>query len=276
MRSIQVADAVRFSRMSTEELRTSFLIEGLFQPGEIDLVYVDLDHAIIGSVVPSGEPLSLEPLRELNSQCFAEHRELGILNIGNMGVVLVDGISHDLAYLDSLYVGKGAEHITFLSLSTQSLAEYFLVSYPAHMPRPTERIDVGRTRPVVTGSPKNSNLQRDTPLIYREGVQSCQLTMGFTEIAMGSAWNTMPAQMHRQRSEIRLYFEMKPEERVLHLLGPSHETRHVIVANKQVVITPSWSIHAGVGTSNYIFCWSMGGEHPSYDELKTIDPAELR
>ena len=262
--------------MSTEELRASFLIDGLFQPGEINLTYVDLDHAIVGSVVPLAEPLTLEAEPNPHSKFFAEHREIGILNVGDVGVVLVDGVAHDLAFLDSLYIGKGSEHITFLSLSSQSPAEYYLLSYPAHKSYPAARVDVGHTRPIVTGSPRNADLQRDTRIIHSGGVQSCQLTMGFTEVAIGSAWNTFPPRTHKNRSEVRLYFELKPDDRVLHLLGPSNETRHIVVSNKQAVVTPSWSIHAGVGTSNYIYCWGMGGDHPVYDETRIIVPNELR
>ncbi len=273
---IQVADAVRFTRMSTEELRASFLIEGLFAPGEINLSYVDLDHAIVGSVVPLAEPLTLEAPPNHQSRFFAEHREIGILNIGDVGVVLVDGVAHDLAFLDSLYIGKGSEHITFLSLSAQSPAEYYLISYPAHKSYPAVRVGVGNTQPVVTGSPRNADLQRETQLIHKEGIQSCQLTMGFTEVAIGSAWNTLPPQIHQKRSEVRLYFDLKPDDRVLHLIGPPQETRHILVSNKQAVVTPSWSIHAGVGTSNYIFCWGMGGEHPEDTVTETLTSMELR
>ncbi|MDE3202247.1 MAG: 5-dehydro-4-deoxy-D-glucuronate isomerase [Acidobacteriota bacterium] len=276
MRSIQVADAVRFTRMSTEELRASFLIDGLFAPGEINLTYIDLDHAIVGSVVPLAEPLTLEALPSSHSKFFAEHREIGILNVGDVGVVLVDGVAHDLAFLDTLYIGKGSEHITFLSLSAQSPAEYYLISYPAHKSFPAARVDVGHTRPVVSGSPRNADLQRNTRIIHPGGVQSCQLTMGFTEVAIGSAWNNFPPQLHKRRSEVRLYFELKPNDCVLHLLGPAHETRHIVVSNKQVVVTPSWSIHGGVGTSNYIVCWGMGGDHPAYDEPEMVSPDTLR
>ena len=261
--------------MSTEELRASFLIEDLFQPGQIDLAYINLDHAVVGSVVPRAEPLTLEAYPDLSAKFFTEHREIGVLNTGDVGVVLVDGIAHDLAFLDSLYIGKGAEHVTFLSLSDQSPAEFYLISYPAHAKHPTQRIDISSTTPVVSGSPKNSDLQRDTSVIHRNGARSCQLTMGFTEVAIGSSWNTMPPQMRKRRSEIRLYFELKPEDRVLHLIGPSHETRHIVVGNKQVVVTPDWSIHAGVGTSNYMYCWGMGGESQSYDSMETVAAAEL-
>lgn len=276
MRFIQVADAVRFTRMSTDELRASFLIDELFAPGEINLTYIDLDHAIVGSVIPLAEPLTLDALPGEHSKFFAEHREIGILNVGDVGVVLVDGVAHDLAFLDTLYIGKGSEHITFLSLSAQSPAEYYLISYPAHKSFPAARVDVGHTRPVVTGSPRNADLQRNTGVIYPEGVQSCQLTMGFTEVAIGSTWNNFPPQLHKKRSEVRLYFELKPNDRVLHLMGPANETRHIVVSNKQVVVTPSWSIHGSVGTSNYIVCWGMGGEHASSGEPETVAPDSLR
>ena len=276
MRSIQSADAVRFARMTAEELRACFLIEDLFEPGKISLVHSDLDHAVVGSAVPVGEPLILDADPDLCAKYFTQRREIGVLNVGEAGVVLVDGVAYDLAFLDSLYIGRGSEHITFLSISAQAPAEYFLISYPAHATYPAERIDVGRTNPMVLGSPRTSDLRRTTRLIHQEGVRSAQLMMGFTEVAIGSTWNTQPPQIHKRRSEIRLYFELKGEERVLHLIGPPQETRHLVVANKQVVLSPSWSINSGVGVANYVYCWAMGGENHGCDDVESVAADQLR
>jgi 4-deoxy-L-threo-5-hexosulose-uronate ketol-isomerase len=262
--------------MTSEELRASFLVDGLFHRGQIDLVYVDLDHAVVGSAVPASEPLILQTDPELCARFFTERREIGIINIGDSGVILVDGVAFDLAFLDSLYIGRGCEDISFMSLNQNAPAEYFLLSYPAHTAYPSERIDVNRTTPIILGSPRTADLHRTTRVIHEDGVRSCQLVMGFTEVAMGSAWNTMPPKTHKRRSEIRLYFELKPEDRVLHLIGPPQETRHLIVANKQAVISPPWSINASVGTGSYIFSWGMGGENHGCDDIETIPASQLR
>lgn len=276
MRFIQTSDAVRFARMTSEELRASFLVDELFHSGQIDLVYVDLDHAVVGSAVPQEEPLILQSDPDLCARYFTQRREIGVINIGESGVVLVDGVTYDLAFLDSLYIGRGCEDISFMSLNPNAPAEYFLLSYPAHTSYPPSRIDANRTTPIVMGSPRTADLHRTTRLIHQDGVRSCQLVMGFTEVAMGSAWNTMPAKTHKRRSEIRLYLEMKPEDRVLHLIGPPQETRHLMVANKEAVISPAWSINSGVGTGNYIYCWGLGGENHGCDDTESIPASELR
>ncbi len=275
MRLIQVADVVRYPRMTTEELRAAFLLENLFQPGCLDLAYVDLDRVVIGSAVPLIEPLSLEPAPLLRADYFAERRELGILNVGRAGVVLIDGNAYDLANLDALYVGRGSKSISFLSTDPSAPAEYYLLSYPAHTTYPLTRVETAGSEKVVIGSPDAANLRRITKVIHLEGVQSCQLVMGYTELGIGSVWNTMPPHTHMRRTEVYFYFGLGPEERVIHLMGPRRETRHIVVANKQVVVSPGWSIHAGVGTSSYTFCWGMGGENQVYNDMDPVAIADL-
>ncbi len=275
MRLIQVADEVRYARMTTEELRATFLLENLFQPGFLDLAYVDLDRVVIGSAVPLVEPLSLEADPVLRADYFAERRELGILNIGGAGVVLVDGSAYDLSHLDALYLGRGTKSISFLSTDPSAPAEYYLLSYPAHTTYPLARVETANSEKVVIGTPDAANLRRITKVIHLEGVQSCQLVMGYTEIGIGSVWNTMPPHTHMRRTEVYFYFGLRPEERVIHLMGPPRETRHIVVANKQVVVSPGWSIHAGVGTSSYTFCWGMGGENQVYNDMDPVAIAEL-
>lgn len=275
MRLIQVADVVRYPRMTTEELRAAFLLENLFQPGCLDLAYVDLDRVVIGSAVPLIEPLSLEPDPLLRADYFAERRELGILNVGRAGVVLIDGNAYDLANLDALYVGRGSKSISFLSTDPSAPAEYYLLSYPAHTTYPLTRVETAGSEKVVIGSPDAANLRRITKVIHLEGVQSCQLVMGYTELGIGSVWNTMPPHTHMRRTEVYFYFGLGPEERVIHLMGPPRETRHIVVANKQVVVSPGWSIHAGVGTSSYTFCWGMGGENQVYNDMDPVAIADL-
>ena len=275
MKMLATADQIRYPRMSTGELRAAFLITGLFRPGHIDLVYTDQDRAIVGSAVPLETPLTLPTDDALRAAYFTERRELGILNIGGAGSVEADGATFDLGPLDALYLGRGTREIAFLSRDSQHPAEYYLLSYPAHGSWPAGLVRSSAIAPVELGSPAQANHRFITKLIYEAGVRSCQLVMGFTRLAPGSIWNTMPPHTHMRRSEIYLYFNLAEGERVMHLMGPAHETRHLVIANKQVVISPGWSIHAGAGTSNYSFCWGMGGENQVYDDMDKLAIAEL-
>lgn len=275
MRLIQVADAVRYSRMTTEELRAAFLVDGLFNPGRIDLAYIDLDRTIVGSAVPHDAPLPLNSDADLRANYFTERREMGILNIGGAGAVEVNGSAYELGNLDALYVGRGCEQITFSSRDKSEPAEFYLLSYPAHASYPTSVVTPVTLQATALGSPESANHRRIHRLIHLEGVRSSQLVMGYTMLSPGSVWNTMPPHTHMRRSEVYLYFNLPATDRVVHLMGPAHETRHIVVANKQVVISPGWSIHAGVGTASYIFCWGMGGENQVYSDMDPLAIADL-
>jgi 4-deoxy-L-threo-5-hexosulose-uronate ketol-isomerase len=275
MRLIQVADAVRYPRMTTDELRDAFLVDKLFQPGRIDLTYVDLDRTVIGSAVPLGKPLALETDPDLRADYFTERRELGVLNIGAAGAMEVDGVTYQLSNLDALYVGRGSKLITFSSHNASAPAEFYLLSYPAHATYPVAKVEAGAAESAVLGSSETANHRRINRLIHLQGVRSCQLVMGYTQLTQGSVWNTMPPHTHMRRSEVYLYFNLKPEDRVIHLMGPAHETRHIVVADKQVVVSPGWSIHAGVGTASYTFCWGMGGENQVYSDMDPLAIADL-
>jgi 4-deoxy-L-threo-5-hexosulose-uronate ketol-isomerase len=275
MRLIQVADHVRYSRMTTDELRSAFLVDSLFESGLITLAYIDLDRTVVGSAVPLETPLTLESDPDLRAAFFTERRELGVLNIGAPGAVEVDGTRFELSNLQALYIGRGNRQITFSSADASTPAEFYLLSYPAHATYPPTKIDSGSVDPVVLGSPETANHRRVTKLIQLEGVKSCQLVMGFTQLSQGSVWNTMPPHTHMRRSEVYLYFNLPPADRVIHLMGPAGQTRHIVVANKQVVASPGWSIHAGVGTANYTFCWGMGGENQVYNDMDPLRIADL-
>ena len=275
MRLIQVADAVRYPRMTTDEVRAAFLVDKLFQFGHIDLAYVDLDRTIVGTAVPLGEPLALDTDADLRAAYFTERRELGILNIGGGGTVEVEGVTFELANLDALYVGRGNKVIHFSSLDSLTPAEFYLLSYPAHSSYPVAKIAARAAESTVLGSAETANHRRINRLIHLDGVRSSQLVMGFPQLTAGSVWNTMPPHTHMRRSEVYLYFNLKPEDRVMHMMGPAHETRHIVVANKQVVVSPGWSIHAGVGTASYTFCWGMGGENQVYSDMDPLAIAEL-
>ncbi|HUX44505.1 MAG TPA: 5-dehydro-4-deoxy-D-glucuronate isomerase [Terracidiphilus sp.] len=275
MKILQMADAVRYRTMTTEELRETFLVDNLFAPGELALNYVDLDRTVIGSAVPLAEPLRLPTDDALKASYFTERRELGVLNIGGPGSVMVNAEEFALSQLDALYVGRGNEDVRFASADQSHPAEFYLLSYPAHAEYPTRKITSAELERVQLGSPESANAREITKLIHLEGARSCQLVMGFTQMASGSVWNTMPPHTHMRRSEVYLYFHLAKGERIMHLMGPAHETRHLAVADKQVVISPGWSIHAGVGTRNYSFCWGMGGENQVYSDMDPVAVAEL-
>lgn len=276
MKLLQMADPVRYSRMTTEELRETFLLSDLFQPGKLDLVYADLDRAVIGSAVPTDKTLALPCPDMLKAKFFTERRELGILNIGGQGTVTVNGEKFALGHLDGLYVGRGNENVQFDSAGAARPAEFYLLSYPAHTEFPTRLMKAAEQAHTTLGSPETANRRDITRLIHLGGVRSCQLVMGFTQLATGSVWNTMPAHTHNRRSEVYLYFNVPATDRVIHLMGPANETRDLVIADKQVVVSPGWSIHAGVGTTNYTFCWGMGGENQDYDDMDRLTVADLK
>jgi 4-deoxy-L-threo-5-hexosulose-uronate ketol-isomerase len=275
MKILQMADSVRYRTMTTEELRETFLVTDLFQPGKLSVTYVDLDRTVIGSAVPTGNALPLPTYEPLKSNYFTERRELGVLNIGGAGNVTVNGATHRLDKLDALYVSRGNEQVVFSSNDAEQPAEFYLLSYPAHAEYPTTLIPSATLAKTKLGSAENANAREITRLIHLEGTRSCQLVMGFTELATGSVWNTMPPHTHMRRSEVYLYFDLPSDQRVIHLMGPAHETRSLAMANKQAVVSPGWSIHAGVGTSNYRFCWGMGGENQVYSDMDALAIAEL-
>jgi len=262
--------------MNTEELRETFLLEGMFEPGEIELAYVDLDRTVIGSAVPTKGALKLETEPELRSDYFLERRELGILNVGGPGSVVVDGKTFELDKLDCLYAGRGSKEVSFTSKDAAKPAYFYLLSYLAHADYPTAMVKFAELKGLELGSVETCNKRTIYKAIYKEGIKSCQLVMGFTLLASGSNWNTMPAHTHMRRSEVYFYFDVDPEHRVFHLMGPPDATSHLVVADKEVVVSPGWSIHAGVGTKNYGFCWGMGGENQAYDDMDGVAIAELK
>ena len=273
---LYTADPVRYARMTTEELRGSFLVDRLFLPDGIAMVYCDVDRAILGSAVPTTKALSLESAPELRAETFCERRELGILNIGGPGTIAVDGIEHPTAPRDALYVGRGSRAITFASDTAQTPARYYLLSYPAHAAHPTVQVKHSEAETVHLGSTEMSNKRAIYKLIQPGTADSCQLVMGFTVLAPGCVWNTMPPHSHERRMEIYMYFDLPEDARVFHIMGRPDETRHIVVADGQAVISPSWSIHCGVGTSAYTFCWGMGGENQAFDDMDHLTIDQLK
>ncbi len=276
MKLLQMADRIRYSRMTTDELRETFLLEGLFKPGEIEFVYVDLDRTVIGSAVPAGSALKLETDPMLRAEYFLERRELGILNVGGAGSVVVDGVTFELDKLSCLYAGRGSKSVEFSSKTASDPACFYLLSYPAHKEYPAAMVKFSDLEGLKLGAEETCNKRVIYKAIHKDGLQSCQLVMGFTLLESGSNWNTMPPHTHARRSEIYFYFDMDAAHRVVHLMGPTDETKHIMVADKEVVVSPGWSIHAGVGTKNYAFCWGMGGENQDYSDMDIATIAGLR
>jgi 4-deoxy-L-threo-5-hexosulose-uronate ketol-isomerase len=273
---LYTADPVRYARMTAEELRESFLVDQLFTADSIAMVYSDVDRAILGSAVPATRTLSLESAPELRADTFCERRELGVLNIGGSGTITVDGTDYPMAPRDALYVGRGSRAITFASDATRAPARYYLLSYPAHTAHPTVHVEQSEAETVHLGSTETSNKRTIYKLIQPGTAESCQLVMGFTVLAPGSMWNTMPPHSHERRMEIYMYFDLPEEARVFHIMGRPEETRHIVVADGQAVISPSWSIHCGVGTSAYTFCWGMGGENQAFDDMDHLTIDQLK
>ena len=276
MRLYQMADAIRYEMMNTEELRETFLLEDMFQPGEIELAYVDVDRTVIGGAVPTSGALKLETQPELRADYFLERRELGVFNVGGAGSVTVDGKTYELDKMDTMYVSRGSKEVSFASKDAKAPAYFYLLSYPAHAVYPTAMVKFADIKPVDLGSLETCNKRKIYKAIHREGIKSCQLVMGFTLLDVGSNWNTMPAHTHMRRSEVYFYFDVDPAQRVLHLMGPPDATSHLVMKDKEVVVSPGWSIHAGVGTKNYGFCWGMGGENQDYADMDPVKIEELR
>jgi 4-deoxy-L-threo-5-hexosulose-uronate ketol-isomerase len=267
-----MADPVRYPAMTTAQIRETFLIDALYAPGALVQAYVDLDRAVVGMATPLATPIAFAADEMLRANYFLERRELGALNIGGKGVIHVDGTEYTLDNLDCLYIGRGVKEIVFESTNAYAPAIFYLLSYPAHASYPTTLVRKDQASPVELGSAETCNRRTIYKYIYLDGVQSCQLVMGVTHLYPGSAWNTMPAHTHMRRSEIYMYFNLAEEARIFHLMGPAEETRHLVMKNREAVVSPGWSIHAGAGTQAYSFCWGMGGENQDYGDM---DPAPL-
>lgn len=260
--------------LSTEELRERFMIGGLIQPGAVTAHYTDLDRMIVGAAVPTTSPLTLPSAKETGTSYFLERREIGILNIGAAGSVTVGSTKHELGALDCLYIGLGEKDVSFES-AAGGQAQFLFISTPAHAKHPTaivRRADV-KTDPI--GDPAKANRRRINKLIHPDGVKSCQLVMGFTEFEPGSLWNTMPAHTHSRRTEIYVYFDLG-ENVVFHFMGEPTRTRHLVVRDREAVLSPSWSIHCGAGTGAYRFLWAMGGDNQVFSDMDAVPMSALK
>ncbi len=260
----------------TATLRRHFLVERVFVSGELSLTYTHVDRVVFGGAMPTKQSLFLEGGKVFGTPYFLDRRELGIINLGAAGRVLIDGESHPLGHGDGLYVGQGKQSVAFCSDDPARPAKFYLVSTPAHTRYPTVFISQDKANPRQLGAAESCNVRTIYQYVHPAVCQSCQLVMGLTVLEPGSVWNTFPPHTHERRMEVYLYFDMAPATRVFHLHGQPQETRHIVMANEQAVISPSWSIHAGVASGAYAFVWAMAGENQTFDDMDSVDPSELK
>lgn len=265
-----LVDSTRAERMSAKELRAAFLVEGLFAPGEVKLLHWEAERTICGSAVPLGSALALVAPPELKATSFCARRELGVVNVGGAGRVTVDGAVHDLAHRDALYVGRGAKEVVFASGEAAKPALFYLVSYPCHASHPTMRVTQAEAETLRLGEPARANVRTLRRYVHPGAFPTGQLVMGVTDLDTGSVWNTMPPHRHARRTEIYLYFDLAPDAVAFHFMGRPGETRHLVVRNLQVALSPVWSMHFAAATSRYAFVWAMGGENQEFDDMQGV------
>lgn len=270
-----------FKRYTTEEIRNEFLIESLFVENKTVSVYTHVDRMVIMGCMPVSKTVSIEESMDvwgsLGVNYFLERRELGIFNVApGIGRIIVDGTEYTLGYKDCLYIAMGAKEVLFASNDIANPAKFYMVSAPAHRSYETRLLTKADAAKKRLGALETSNRRSINQFIHTSVLKTCQLCMGLTELEPGSVWNTMPAHTHERRMEVYYYFEVPENEVIFHFMGRGRETRHIVMQNEQAVISPSWSIHAGAGTSNYTFIWAMGGENQAFDDMDPLAQIDLR
>ncbi len=258
----------------TQRLRDSFLIKDLFQEGKIKMMYSHIDRIIVGGVIPT-EQVRLEVGGEIRAEYFLQRREMGIINIGGFGKVIVDGHVYELDQYDGLYIGRGAKEILFESKDLSMPAKFYFNSAPAHKEYPIKLIRQSDCQKIELGSLETSNHRTICKYILPGQVDSCQLVMGMTTLKKGSVWNTMPCHTHDRRMEVYLYLDLEENDAIFHYMGEPQETRHIVMRNEEAVISPSWSIHSACGTRNYSFIWGMVGENQDFDDMDGVAMEDL-
>ena len=262
---------------STEQLRKEFLVEKVFEPGKISLTYTHNDRMIFGGVTPTEKELEITLDKELGVDYFLERRELGVINIGGPGFIEIDGQKEEMKKQDGYYIGKETRHVVFSSQDAENPAKFYISSVPAHHKYPNVKISIDQVKPMETGEGLTLNERKIYQYIHPNVCESCQLQMGYTILEPGSAWNTMPCHTHERRMEAYVYFDYANEDTcVFHMMGKPDETKHLVVENKKAIISPSWSIHSGVGTSNYSFIWAMCGENITYTDMDMVQMDQLK
>lgn len=276
MRTYYAHSPEDIAHYATEDLRREFLQEEIFMPGKISLSYLHYDRQIFGGVMPTEKPLEIVLDKSLGVSYFLERRELGVINIGGLGAIVIDGKEEQMKKQDGYYIGKETKDVIFKSENANDPAKFYIVSTPAHHKYPNVKIAIDKINPKVTGEAKTLNQRKIYQYIHPNVCESCQLQMGYTILEPGSGWNTMPAHTHERRMETYLYFDMQPDTKVFHFMGKPDETKHLAMSNEQAAISPSWSIHSGVGTSDYTFIWAMCGENITYDDMDFVDMKDLK
>jgi len=262
--------------LNSSKMREMYHISGIFIPDDVSLTFSHIERMINGGVMPVNKAIELNEVPALSKGPFLARRELGVINVGGNGKVLVDGKEWALAAREGLYIPQGTEKLVFSSDSKDAPAKFYLASTPAHARYETVKIDIKKANPMPVGSPATANARTIYQYINPDICKSAQLLMGLTSLQEGSVWNTMPCHLHERRAETYFYFDLKPDARVVHIMGEPHETRHIFVANEEAVISPPWGIHTGCGTSNYSFIWAMGGENQEYKDVAWVPMDSLR
>lgn len=264
--------------LDTAGLRKEFLVTNIFTADRYTMTYSHIDRIIVGGVMPVTRSVSVggEVGKQLGVSYFLERRELGVINIGGPGTITVDGVGYEIGHRDALYVGKGAKEVVFDSIDKNRPARFYYNCAPAHTTYPTKRVTPADAAPVTLGEDITSNRRTINKYFVPDVLETCQLSMGLTELAPGNLWNTMPCHTHERRMEVYFYFGLEENSCVFHMMGQLQETRHIVVQNEQAVISPSWSIHAGVGTRSYTFIWGMVGENQVFDDMDHVKVGDLR
>lgn len=265
-----------FKKYGTEKIRKEFLVENILEPGNVRMVYSLIERYIVGGAMPIDQAIQLETIEPLKAEYFCQRREVGIINVGGKGKVIVDGVEYTLNFKDALYVGRGSKEVLFVSDDSAKPAKFYFNSAPAHKEYPVKHVTLANANVLHLGGLETSNERNINQLLINTVVDTCQLQMGMTELKPGSVWNTMPAHTHSRRNEVYFYFEVPENQAVCHFMGEPNETRHIWLKNEQAVISPNWSIHSAAGTSNYIFIWGMAGENLDYTDMDVIQPNELK
>lgn len=267
-------------RYTTQELRDEFLITGLYVPDTVQATYSHVDRMVVMGIMPVNEQVPIDKgidvWANFGTRFFLERREAGVFNLGGKGSIEVDGARYELGYEDCLYIAKGAEKVAFASADPANPAKFYLASTPAHKACKTILLTMDNANHRPCGDKALANERVINQFIHPDVLETCQLSMGLTQLAPGSVWNTMPSHTHERRMEVYTYFEIPKDQVVFHMMGQPEETRHLVMQNFDAVISPSWSIHSGCGTANYTFIWAMGGENQAFDDMDNLKPSEMK
>lgn len=267
-------------RYTTEELRNEFLIQNIFKADEVTAVYSHVDRMVTLGCMPVNEVVDLEKGMDIwhtfGTQFFLERREIGVFNVGDDGKIVADDETFDLTYTDCVYITKGTKKVTFQSNDPKNPAKFYMVSAPAHTSYKTTFIPMAKANKRPMGAMETANDRVINQFIHPDVLQTCQLSMGLTQLKPGSVWNSMPPHTHERRMEVYFYFEVPKDNVVFHMMGQAEETRHIVMHNEEAVISPSWSMHCGAGTSNYTFIWAMGGENQAFDDMDHIAITDMK